>query len=69
MYRVVTKYLDRRRHWIVEHGPWHESRSDAEHWAEMLRWHGYQSEVEGQHGLIADQHGDHALHDALANMA
>lgn len=77
MFRVITKRLDHRRNWIVETGPWHVSRSDAENWAEILRDLGYNAQVEGQHDrLEPDNPVDHSngqidadLLDALSNMA
>lgn len=69
MYRVVTKRFDHRDRWIIEAGPWHTSRNDAEHWAEILRGLGYNAQIEGMHGQIADGYDNSALSDALASMA
>ena len=69
MYRVVTKYRDRRNCWIVEAGPWHVSRDDAEDWSDMLRNQGYLVEIENAHGAITDETGNDALRDALSSMA
>lgn len=70
MYRVVIKRFDRRDTRIVEKGPWHVSRDDAENWAEILRDCGYHTEVESQHmkGSAGEDDG-RELRDALAGMA
>lgn len=69
MYRVVTKRFDHRDKWIVEPGPWHTARHDAEQWAETFRALGYNAEVEGMRGQVSDGYDNDALSDALANMA
>lgn len=71
MHRVITKRFDHLGHWIVESGPWHVSRNDAEHWADILRQLGYHARVESQHALL-DNDGaadNDDLHNALMNMA
>ncbi|QRM19969.1 hypothetical protein GBK02_11425 [Dechloromonas sp. TW-R-39-2] len=69
MFRVLTKRFDHRDRWIVEAGPWHNKREDAEYWAELLRNVGYSVEVDAQHGLVADSGGNDELMDALSSMA
>lgn len=68
MHRVVTKRRDHRGNWIVEAGPWHVSRSDAENWAVILRHVGYNAQVETLHGPVSLGQDDD-LHKALSNMA
>lgn len=68
MHRVVTKRLDHRNNWIVEAGPWHMSRSDAENWADILRYMGYNVHVESLHSPFSGG-GDDDLMDALSSMA
>jgi hypothetical protein len=48
MYRVKTTYRSGIDRPIVEHGPWHDSRKIAEHWAEILRTSGYIVSIESQ---------------------
>ncbi len=71
MYRVVTKYRNSTSRPVVEHGPWHDSLKTAEHWADVLRQHGYQISIESQRGPmsagLSDDHNE--LADALASMA
>ncbi len=68
MFRVVTTYRNRgSTRPIVEHGPWHPSRRDAELWAELLGNAGYRVEIESQHGRIDSDNSDIAA--ALAGMA
>lgn len=69
MFRVLTKRFDHRDRWIVEAGPWHDKREDAEYWAELLRNIGYSVEVDAQHGLVAGPGGNDDLMDALSSMA
>ncbi len=67
MYRVVTIYRDGSTHPIIERGPWHPSRHDAEFWAEQLREAGYAVNIESQRVGGADDHAE--LASALASMA
>jgi hypothetical protein len=71
MYRVKTTYRSGIDRPIIEHGPWHESRKDAEHWAELLRASGYTVSIESQNihtgGGGDDDNSDLAA--ALAGMA
>ena len=71
MYRVITTYRNRgSTRPIVEHGPWHPSRQEAERWAELLADLGYRVEIESQHGRpeSADSN-DSDLAAALSSMA
>lgn len=67
MHRVITKFRDRHGQVIIEKGPWHPSRDEAERWAEILRDRGYQVELES-HGAGAGA-SDHDLAQALSSMA
>ncbi len=70
MYRVVTTYRNGTARPIVEAGPWHPSRKDAELWAELLRASGYHVSIESQHVKLQDGDDDSSdLAAALANMA
>lgn len=69
VHRVVVKRLDHRGNWIVEAGPWHASRSNAENWAEILRYMGYSAQVESIHGNIPGGSDDDDLRKALSGMA
>ncbi|WP_412481051.1 hypothetical protein [Azonexus sp. IMCC34839] len=71
MYRVVTQYRDQgSSRPVKEYGPWHDSRPNAEHWAEVLRGMGYVVEIQSQgSGAMAEQDDNHMLAAALANMA
>lgn len=71
MYRVKTSYRTGTDRPIIEHGPWHDSRKVAEHWAEQLRIAGYAVSIESQTirsgGNDDDDNADLAA--ALAGMA
>ncbi len=71
MYRVKTTYRTGTDRPIIEHGPWHDSRKIAEHWAEQLRAAGYAVSIESQNiqngGSDDDDNADLAA--ALAGMA
>ncbi|PKO48181.1 MAG: hypothetical protein CVU31_07010 [Betaproteobacteria bacterium HGW-Betaproteobacteria-4] len=73
MYRVKTTYRTGTDRPIIEHGPWHDSRKVAEHWAEQLRIAGYAVSIESQNihtgggGGGDDDNADLAA--ALAGMA
>ncbi len=71
MYRVKTSYRSGTDRPIIEHGPWHDSRKIAEHWAEQLRAAGYTVSIESQAiqngGGDDDDNADLAA--ALAGMA
>ena len=71
MYRVKTTYRTGTDRPIIEHGPWHDSRKIAEHWAEQLRIAGYAVSIESQNihagGGGNDDNSDLAA--ALAGMA
>ncbi|MBL8429024.1 MAG: hypothetical protein JNJ95_03900 [Dechloromonas sp.] len=69
MYRVRTIYRSGTDRPIVEHGPWHESRKDAERWAEMLRAAGYGVSIESQSIKIDSGGENDDLAAALAGMA
>lgn len=69
MHRVVTKYFDHRGNWIIDSGPWHISREDAENWASILRHLGYAATIETQGGKILEAHEHDDLKEALASMA
>jgi hypothetical protein len=64
----VTKYRDHRNQWIVELGPWHVSRGDADNWAESLQGLGYVIQIESSHGDNGSNDNDD-LKDALSSMA
>ena len=67
MYRVKTIYRNRGSDPIIERGPWHDSRKDAEYWAEQLRLAGYAVSIESQQIKNDDDNADLAA--ALAGMA
>lgn len=67
MYRLITTYRCHAARPVIERGPWHTSRKDAELWADMLRDVGYGVVIETQHGAV--QEDNSALADALASMA
>jgi hypothetical protein len=69
VYRVKTTYRNGTSRPIIEHGPWHPAREDAEHWAETLRGFGYVVSIESQHGKIEDKDDNADLAAALAGMA
>lgn len=71
MYRVVTKYRNGGTRPVTELGPWHSDRATAEHWAEVLRNHGYDARVESQssHGFGSPGEDHNELAAALASMA
>ncbi len=68
MHRVVTKYKDRFRNVVIERGPWHPSREEADRWAGLLRAAGYQVEVESRGGEESGA-SNADLASALASMA
>ena len=45
MYRLITTYRCHAARPVIERGPWHSSRKDAELWADMLREVGYGVEI------------------------
>lgn len=57
MHRVVVRRFDHRGKLIVETGPWHVDRGDAENWAAILRYLGYDARVESMHGRILREVG------------
>ena len=67
MYRVITTYHNGSTRPIVEPGPWHPARKDAELWADLLSNAGYRVEIESQHGRIDSDNSDLAA--ALSSMA
>ena len=67
MYRLITTHRCHAARPVIERGPWHSSRRDAELWADMLREVGYGVEIEAQPGAV--QEDNSALAEALANMA
>ena len=73
MYRVVTQYRNGTARPIIERGPWHPTRPAAEHWAQILRDHGYDTHVESQGGQMRsgdlDGNDKADLAAALASMA
>ena len=70
MYRVVTTYRNGSARPVVEYGPWHATLPAAEHWAQVLREHGYATRVESQAGQVReDAGGNNDLAAALASMA
>lgn len=72
MYRVKTTYRNGTDRPIIERGPWHDSRKDAERWAEMLRAAGYAVSIESQNIHSGGGGGDDDNADlaaALAGMA
>ena len=71
MYRVKTTYRTGTDRPIIEHGPWHESRKVAEHWAEQLRAAGYAVSIESQkiHAGGGEDDDNADLAAALAGMA
>ena len=69
MFRVKTTYRNGTERPIIEHGPWHPTRKEAEYWAETLRDFGYVVEIESQHGKIEAKDDNADLAAALAGMA
>jgi len=69
VYRVVIKRINHRGIRVVELGPWHVARADAELWADMLGECGYHTEVESQRGGWQPHEQDNELADALSSMA
>lgn len=69
MHRVVTDTRDHRGNRILEAGPWHATKEDAEHWAEVLRAIGYKVHVERMNGELGGGPADDALAHALSSMA
>ena len=73
MFRVKTTYRNGTARPIIEHGPWHPARKEAEYWAEQLRIAGYAVSIESQNihaGGGGNDHDDNAdLAAALAGMA
>jgi len=69
VHRVVTDIRDHRGQRILEAGPWHVSRDNAENWAKILRDLGYNAYVERMDGTISGGQTDDALAHALAGMA
>jgi hypothetical protein len=69
MYRVKTTYRNGTDRPIIEYGPWHDSRKNAEHWAELLGAAGYVTSIETQNvgSNMGDDNSDLAA--ALAGMA
>ena len=73
MFRVKTIYRSGTDRPIIKRGPWHNSRKDAEYWAEQLRNAGYAVSIESQNihagggGGGDDDNSDLAA--ALAGMA
>lgn len=68
MYRVKTTYRNRGSDPIIEHGPWHDSRKNAEYWAEQLRLAGYAVSIESQ-SIKSDSNDNADFAAALASMA
>ena len=71
MFRVVTRHIDREGHMINENGPWLESATDANHWADIFRSLGYCVTVESMHGKVSGSSigRDDDFRDALSSMA
>ena len=69
MYRVKTAYRNGTDRPVIEHGPWHDSRKDAEHWAELLSAAGYTTSVESQNPASHARDDNSDLAAALAGMA
>jgi hypothetical protein len=69
VYRVKTIYRNRGSDPIIERGPWHESRKDAEYWAEQLRFAGYAVSIESQNIKSEGVSDNSDLAAALASMA
>ena len=69
MYRVVVKRINHRGIRIIEPGPWHATRPDAEFWAKLLGDYGYHVEVESQRGALPSHDPDDELRNALSSMA
>lgn len=69
VHRVVVRRHDHRGNLVVEAGPWHVSRSNAENWVEILRYMGYQARVESIHGGQVIGQDDDDLQQALSHMA
>lgn len=69
MYRVKTIYRNGTDRPIIERGPWHDSRKDAEHWAEQLRAAGYAVSIESQNIKSGGDDDNSDLAAALAGMA
>ena len=71
MFRVVTSQFDQNRSWVIDRGPWHQSREYAEFWCETLRQIGYNAKIESQVGAEASSAAnDNAdLMNALSSMA
>ena len=69
MYRVVTDIRNHRGQRVLEPGPWHPKKEDAEHWIEVLQALGYKTHIERMNGNIAGGAADDGLAHALENMA
>lgn len=69
MYRVVTDIRDHRQNRLLERGPWHPHRDDAERWADILGAMGYKVKIEKMHGAISETAHDDDLAAALSSMA
>lgn len=71
MYRVISKYRNGGSRPVIEHGPWHDDKTTANYWADVLRELGYVTEVENQYGheLPHGGGGNNDLAAALASMA
>lgn len=67
MFRVITTYRNGGTHPVIERGPWHPNRDNAELWAELLRGAGYVVRIESQFNAVSEDNS--ALADALASMA
>jgi hypothetical protein len=69
VYRVKTIYRNGTDRPIIERGPWHDLRKDAEHWAEQLRAAGYVVSIESQNIRSGGDDDNSDLAAALAGMA
>lgn len=67
MFRVITTYRTGGPYPVVEKGPWHPDRQNAETWADRLRTLGYVVRIESQFNAISEDNS--SLADALASMA
>ncbi|MBL8448825.1 MAG: hypothetical protein JNM32_02755 [Dechloromonas sp.] len=69
MHRVVTKYKDRNRNVVIEHGPWHPTRQEAQRWADLLAQSGYRVDIESRGAEEGGGTSNADLAQALASMA
>lgn len=70
MFRVVTQYSrPGGKRPIIEKGPWHPTKGNAQQWADLLRDVGYVVRLESQTGSLEETSDHSDLAAALASMA